>query len=127
MEETALPRDKILTLLHEALTTTRADAEQFEQRLISLYRDEERPESTEQVVALGFLACTKALREASLMQEIAIREELQELHGLRTGSATETVDAFAQGRPLAHPSNRRVREHSPLRFLSVQRRRDVHR
>jgi hypothetical protein len=89
MEETTLPRDKILTLLHEALTTTRADAEQFEQRLISLYRDEERPESTEQVVALGFLACTKALREASLMQEIAIREELQELHGLIAKVLTE--------------------------------------
>jgi len=33
-------------------------------------------------VALGFLACGRALREASLMQEIAVREEVQELHRL---------------------------------------------
>ena len=77
-----MPRGRILALLHEALAQSRDHGEQAERRLLAICRDEEQIESTEQVVALGFLACARALREASLVQEIAIREEIQELHGL---------------------------------------------
>ena len=77
-----MPREKILSLLYEALSQTRVEGEQVEHRLLAICRDEEQPESTELVVALGFLACARALREASLVQEIAVREEIQELQGL---------------------------------------------
>ena len=116
MRENSLPRDKILTLLHEALKQTRVDAEQFEQHLISIYRDEERPESTEQVVALGFLTCTRALREASLMQEIAIREEIQELHGLIAKVLAEvTLTQQAVSSQLERPKRSLKDDLSPSR------------
>jgi hypothetical protein len=86
-----VPRDKILALLHEALAQTRGEGEQVEQRLLAICRDEEHPQSTEQVVALGFLACARALREASLVQEIAVREEIQELHALIERVLTEVT------------------------------------
>ena len=83
------PRERILAILHEALGQTRSESDELVQRLTSIYRDEEQPESSEQVVALGFLACARALREASLIQEIAIREEIQELDRLITEVLTE--------------------------------------
>jgi hypothetical protein len=86
-----MPREKILTLLHEALSDTRAEGEQVELRLLAICRDEQQTESTEQVVALGFLACARALREASLVQEIAVREEIQELQGLIAHVLTEVT------------------------------------
>lgn len=77
-----VPRETILQVLHEALGQTRSDVDEVVDGLLSAYRSEEQMETAERVVALGFLACVKALREASLMQEIAIREEIQDLHRL---------------------------------------------
>jgi hypothetical protein len=79
-----LPQDTILRLLHEGLCETRSELDEFVDRLVAIYRGKESVQGTEQVVALGFLACARALREASLTQEIAVREELQELHRLAT-------------------------------------------
>ncbi len=96
----------MLALLHEALTSTTAEADELVARLGSIYRGDEEPASREQVVALGFLACARALREASLLQEIAIREEVQELgrvlhevlHELRRTEETVRSQAGLRGR-----------------------------
>jgi hypothetical protein len=80
-----VPQETILRLLHEGLCETRSELDEFVDRLVAIYRGKESVQGTEQVVALGFLACARALREASLTQEIAVREELQELHRLATG------------------------------------------
>jgi hypothetical protein len=72
-----MPREKTLLLLQEALVLVRGDTEQLVERLVSICRDEGEPHSAEQVVALGFLTCVRALREAALLEEIAIREETQ--------------------------------------------------
>ncbi len=77
-----MPRETILQVLHEALGQTRSDVDDVVDRLLSVYRSQEQLETAERVVALGFLACVKALHEASLMQEIAIREEIQDLRRL---------------------------------------------
>jgi hypothetical protein len=77
-----VPQETILVILQEALSETRSELDELVDRLVAVYRGKESLEGTEQVVALGFLACARALREASLMQEIAVREELQELHRL---------------------------------------------
>jgi hypothetical protein len=74
-----MAKEKTMALLQEALSLAHTDADDLVERLGRIYRDEEKPESTEQVVALGFLACARALREATLVQEIAIREEIQDL------------------------------------------------
>jgi hypothetical protein len=84
-----VPKTKILTALHEAFAQTRTDADLLVERLLSIYRQEEHPQSTDQVVALGFLTCVRALREASLIEEIAIREEIQELSKLIAEVLTE--------------------------------------
>jgi len=78
----ALPRETILRVLHEGLSDTRSDVDGLIERLITVYRGKEALDGNEQVIALGFLVCAHALREASLMQEIAVREEIQELHRL---------------------------------------------
>jgi hypothetical protein len=72
-------KEKTMALLQEALSLAQTDADDLVERLTRIYRDEEEPASTEQVAALGFLACARALREATLVQEIAIREEIQDL------------------------------------------------
>ena len=98
-----MPDAVILTLLHEALAGTREDVEELLRRLTSVYREGEQPYASEQAVALGFLACAKALREASLMQEIAIREEIQELHKLVAdvlGAIERTEEAVRDSRDL---------------------------
>jgi hypothetical protein len=74
-----MPKEKTMTLLHEALSSAHTATDDLVERLGRIYRDEEKPESTEQVVALGFLTCARALRQASLVQEVAIREEIQDL------------------------------------------------
>jgi hypothetical protein len=74
-----MSKQKTMALLHEALSAAQSDADELVERLARIYRDEENPESMERVVALGFLACAHALRETSLIEEIAVREELQEL------------------------------------------------
>jgi hypothetical protein len=74
-----MSKDKTMALLHEALSAAQSDTEDLVERLARVYRDEENPESMERVVALGFLACARAVREASLLEEIAVREELQDL------------------------------------------------
>ena len=85
-----MPQDTILRVLHEALAESRSDADALTERLIAICRGTERLEQSEQVIALGFLVCARALRESSLMQEIAVREELQELHKL-VGEILESV------------------------------------
>jgi hypothetical protein len=74
-----MPKEKTMALLYEALSLAYTDTDDLVERLGRIYRDEEKPESTEQVVALGFLTFARAVREASLVQEVAIREELQDL------------------------------------------------
>ena len=85
-----MPRDRILQVLHEALAKNRSDADALIDRLINVYRGEDAPERGEQVIALGFLVCARALRESSLAQEIAIREELQDLQRI-VGDVLETL------------------------------------
>lgn len=77
-----MPRETILRVLHEGLSETRSDVDGLSERLIGIFRGKQTDLETEQVIALGFLVCAHALREASLMQEIAVREEIQELHEL---------------------------------------------
>jgi hypothetical protein len=77
-----MPRETILRVLHEALTDNRSSLDELVERLIEIERGKKSVERTEQVIALGFLVCARALRESSLMQEIAVREELQDLHHL---------------------------------------------
>jgi len=84
-----LPKTKILSTLRAALVEAHVDVDGLVERLASIYRDENLPKSSEQVIALGFLACARALREASLMQELAIREEIQDLERLITEVLTE--------------------------------------
>jgi hypothetical protein len=85
-----VPQETILRVLHEALSDSRSDVDELVERLIRIYRGEEGLERSEQVIALGFLACARALHESSLMQEIAVREELQELDRL-VGDILESV------------------------------------
>ena len=77
-----MPRETILRVLHEALSDTRCELDALIERLIGVYRGTEDLERTDHVVALGFLVCARAMRESSLMQEVAVREELQELDRL---------------------------------------------
>lgn len=74
-----MPQATILRVLHEALADTRSDLDGLIERLIEIYRGEENLERADQLIALGFLVCARALRESSLMEEVAVREELQEL------------------------------------------------
>jgi hypothetical protein len=90
-----VPEETLLRLLHEGLSGTRSDVDALIGRLVAIYRGQESMEGTEQVIALGFLVCAHALREASLMQEVAVREELQELHRL-TGSILESLERTEQ-------------------------------
>jgi hypothetical protein len=122
-ERSLMPKDKTMSLLQEALTLAQRDADALIGRLTQIYRDEEKPQSTEQVIALGFLTCARALREASLMEEIAVREEIQDLGKLieqvlvelrRTEETVRTQ--AAQRRPARatleadlHPSKRSQR------------------
>jgi hypothetical protein len=76
-----MPQTKLLELLHETLARTGEDMEALVCRLSAIAAGDEDP-GTAEVVALGFIACVKALRESTLMQEVAIREEIQELHTL---------------------------------------------
>ena len=75
-----MPRETILRLLHEALADNRSSVDELIDHLVGVYRGRENLERTDQVIALGFPVCARALRESSLMQEIAVREELQDLH-----------------------------------------------
>lgn len=77
-----MPQETILRVLHAALADTRTDLDGLIERLIAVYRGNESLERTEQAIALGFLVCARALRESSLMQEVAVREELQNLDRL---------------------------------------------
>jgi hypothetical protein len=85
-----MPQETILRVLHEALADTRSDVDGLVERLIRVYRGKETLDGSDQVIALGFLVCARALRESSLMQEVAVREELQELHRL-VGDILESV------------------------------------
>jgi hypothetical protein len=87
-----VPQETILRVLHEALAESRADVDGLIERLIRVYRGNESLERSEQVIALGFLVCARALRESSLMEEIAVREELHELHRL----TSEILEAVRQ-------------------------------
>ena len=97
-----MPRETILEVLQAGLAETRSDLDQLTDRLVAVYRGDDSLRA-EQVVALGLLACGRALRESSLMQEIAVREELQELHRLATsileGLGRIEVSLEAQPRP----------------------------
>jgi hypothetical protein len=56
-------------------------------------------------VALGFLACVKALRESGLMLEVAIREEIQEIHALAAevrGALERTEETVELNQRLLH-------------------------
>jgi hypothetical protein len=89
----------LLTLLHDSLSNAGADVDALIGRLETVHRGttvEETadlsPLTTEQLIALGFLACVKAIRESGLMTEIAVREEIQQIHDL----GTEMRAALAQ-------------------------------
>lgn len=81
-EKKAIPQTKLLALLHEAIANNGKDLDLLVGRLTGVAQAESDAETTEQVVALGFLACVKALRDTSLMQEVAIREEIQQIQEL---------------------------------------------
>ena len=99
-----MPQGEILTLLHDAFAQAGSDVEALVGRLETVYRgariddvdEDARPLTTEQLIALGFLACVKAIRESGLMAEIAVREEIQQIHDLGTElraavARTETI------------------------------------
>jgi hypothetical protein len=99
-----VPQGEILTLLHDAFAQAGSDVEALVGRLETVYRgariddvdEDARPLTTEQLIALGFLACVKAIRESGLMAEIAVREEIQQIHDLGTElraalARTETI------------------------------------
>jgi hypothetical protein len=106
-----VPQSEILTLLHDSLSHAGADVEMLIQRLETAHRGttaEEKGEhlsllTTEQLIALGFLACVKAIRESGLMGEIAVREEIQQIHDL----AAEMRAAFARTEAIVK-SNREL-------------------
>lgn len=86
-----VPQGEILTLLHESLSHAGADVEALIRRLEAVYRrastdaaSADPPLTSEQLIALGFLACVKAIRESGLMGEIAVREEIQQISDLGT-------------------------------------------
>ena len=108
-----MPRETILGVLHEALADTRTDVDELIERLIGVYRGTKGPEGTDQVMALGFLVCARALRESSLMQEIAVREEIQELHRL-AGDILESVRHTEETLDLGPRARRRLRETQTL-------------
>jgi hypothetical protein len=80
--EVTTPQAQLLDVLHQALARTGQDLDLLVQRLTSISGGEEQASTLDEVVALGFLACVKALRETSLLQEVAIREEIQQIHDL---------------------------------------------
>ena len=80
--EVTTPQAQLLDVLHQALARTGEDLDLLVQRLTSISGGEEQASTLDEVVALGFLACVKALRETSLLQEVAIREEIQQIHDL---------------------------------------------
>jgi hypothetical protein len=85
-----VPQSEILTLLHDSLSHAGADVDALMERLETVSRgataekaSEGHPQLTnEQLIALGFLACVKAIRESGLMAEIAVREEIQQINDL---------------------------------------------
>jgi hypothetical protein len=87
-----VPQNDLLTLLHDSLSNAGADVDALIRRLETVHRGttlEETgadfsPLTTEQLIALGFLACVEAIRESGLMSEIAVREEIQQIHDLGT-------------------------------------------
>jgi hypothetical protein len=103
-----VPQETILRVLHEALADSRSDLDVLIERLIGVYRGKESLERTEQVIALGFLVCARALRESSLMEEIAVREELHELHRL-AGDILEAVHRTERAVELEREALRRRR------------------
>jgi hypothetical protein len=86
----------LLTLLHDSLSSAGADVDVLIGRLETVHRGttveetgaDYSPLTTEQLIALGFLACVKAIRESGLMSEIAVREEIQQIHDLGTEMRT---------------------------------------
>ena len=103
-----MPRETILEVLQAGLAETRSDLDQLTDRLVAVYRGDDSLQA-EQVVALGLLACGRALRESSLMQEIAVREELQELHRLAAG-ILETLGRVEKSLDVDPRARRRARE-----------------
>jgi hypothetical protein len=103
-----IPQTKLLEVLHEALARTGQDVDLLVQRLTAISAAEEHAETTEEVVALGFLACVKALRETSLLQEVAIREEIQQIHDLGEELLGE-LDAIRRAESLLRRKRRAFR------------------
>ena len=108
-----MPQETILRVLHQALSDTRSDVDGLVERLISVYRGKESLDGSEQVIALGFLVCARALRESSLMQEVAVREELQELHRL-VGDILGSVRRTERALELEPRARARQRQGSDL-------------
>jgi hypothetical protein len=88
-EDEGVPQSEILTLLHDSLSHTGSDVDGLIRRLEAVHRGATAEEegalsslTTEQLIALGFLACVKAIRESGLAGEIAVREEIQQIHDL---------------------------------------------
>jgi hypothetical protein len=94
-----IPQSQLLGVLHEALTRTGQDLDVLVDRLTAISRGDEQAGGIDEVVALGFLACVKAVRETSLLHEVAIREEIQQIHelGETVVTAIERSDGSVRG------------------------------
>ena len=84
-------------------------------RLADIHRrsDPELAREPEQVIALGFLAVIKALREGALMSEIAVREgteEIRQLGDRLLEQIAETRQVVAANRQALIESRRVLRE-----------------
>jgi hypothetical protein len=114
--------ETILRVLHDALGDTHSDVDELIERLVRVCRGKESPERSEQVIALGFLVCARALRESSLMQEIAVREEVQELHRL-ISEILESVRRTERALEFEPRARRRRREASLVEDLAPEQKR----
>jgi hypothetical protein len=109
-----VPQNEILTLLHDSLSHAGADVEALIRRLDAVYGTarvedvgEDPPRvASEQLIALGFLACVKAIRESGLMSEIAVREEIQQIHEL----GTEMRAALARTEAVVRSNRDRIED-----------------
>lgn len=114
-EARRLAEPELLTLLRDAVAATSEDLDAVLRRLADIHRrsDPELAREPEQVIALGFLAVIKALREGALMSEIAVREgteEIRQLGDRLLEQIAETRQVVAANRQALIESRRVLRE-----------------